>query len=98
MDDKLQRKLSRRSLLKGAASLAGMAIVVPLALTSREALAGQKASKAAMQYQDKPKAGKKCSTCMQFVPGKSASADGTCKVVAGSISPHGYCIAWSPKS
>lgn len=98
MKDPMNRKVSRRSLLKGAASLAGIAVAAPLALTSTSAEAGSKVSKAAMQYRDKPNGTKECSTCMQFIPGKTPSGHGTCKVVAGSISPHGYCIAWTPKS
>jgi secreted PhoX family phosphatase len=98
MKDPMNRKMSRRSLLKGAASLAGVAVAAPLVLTSIDANAAAKVSKAAMQYRDKPNGSKQCSTCLQFIPGKSASANGTCKVVAGSISPHGYCLAWAPKS
>jgi len=90
--------LSRRSMLKGAAAaLAGIA-VVPALLTSTQAEAGAKAPKSAMQYRDKPNGTKECSTCVQYIPGKSAKANGTCRVVAGSISPQGWCLAWGPKS
>jgi hypothetical protein len=34
---------------------------------------------------------------MQFIPGATPKANGTCKVVEGVISPHGYCIAFTPK-
>ncbi|MHB8454445.1 MAG: high-potential iron-sulfur protein [Acidiferrobacterales bacterium] len=95
MTDSLNKKVSRRSLLKGAALLAGV-VAVPALVASKEALAA-KASKASMQYRDKPNGTQECSTCMQFMPGKSAKANGTCKVVEGAISPHGYCIAWAPK-
>jgi secreted PhoX family phosphatase len=97
MTDRLKNKISRRSLLKGAATVAGMAVVVPAALTSRPAEAA-KAPKAAMQYRDTPNGKKECSNCLQFIPGKTPTAMGTCKVVAGDISPHGYCLAWAPKS
>ncbi|MDA8421589.1 MAG: twin-arginine translocation signal domain-containing protein [Pseudomonadota bacterium] len=96
MSDTFDKKVSRRSLLKGAALLAGVA-AVPGLMASKEALAG-KAPKAAMQYRDHPNGNKECKICMQFIPGKSPTANGTCNVVAGSISPHGYCIAWAPKS
>ncbi len=96
MTDSFNKKVSRRSLLKGAALLAGVA-AVPALLASKEALAA-KASKASMQYRDKPNGSKECAGCMQFIPGKSKAANGTCKVVAGPISPHGYCIAWAPKA
>ena len=51
-----------------------------------------------MQYQDHPKGDQDCSTCLQFIPGKSASAMGQCNVVAGPISPKGWCIAYAKKS
>jgi len=96
MADFKDKKLSRRSILKGAAALAGAAAGSAV-LATNQAFAA-KAPKAAMQYQDHPKAGNDCSKCMQFIPGSSATAMGTCKVVAGSISPHGYCLAFTPKS
>jgi len=78
---------SRRIMLKNIALLAA----APLAL--RPALAQGKASKQSMQYQDQPKNGQQCDTCMQFIPGAKAGANGTCKVVDGPISPKGWCIA-----
>ena len=50
-----------------------------------------------MQYQDHPKGNQQCSNCLQFIPGKSATAMGECKVVAGPISPKGWCIAYVKK-
>lgn len=54
-------------------------------------------NKAQFKYQDKPNGKQKCSGCALFVPGKTAKADGTCKVVKGAISPNGWCTAFSPK-
>ncbi|MEO6835812.1 MAG: high-potential iron-sulfur protein [Candidatus Tumulicola sp.] len=54
-----------------------------------------KSSQAAMQYQATPKDGKHCSGCNFFIPGDSATANGTCKIVDGTISPTGYCIAYN---
>ncbi|MEJ2686221.1 MAG: high-potential iron-sulfur protein [Gammaproteobacteria bacterium] len=59
--------------------------------------ASAKVPKTAMHYQDHPKGGQECSTCIQFVPGSSPKSMGTCKLVQGSISPHGYCVAYSRK-
>lgn len=84
---------SRRSFLKTATLLAGVA-AVPVSFLSREAFAA-KAAKASMQYQDTPKGDAYCATCMQFIPGKSAKAKGECKVVEGSINPHGWCSAYA---
>jgi hypothetical protein len=41
--------------------------------------------------------GKDCDDCSQYVVGKTAAAPPTCKIVEGAISPHGHCIAFSPK-
>lgn len=84
---------SRRHFLRQSAGLALSA--VPL-LWSSSSEAG-KVSKAAMAYRNSPHDGHSCSGCVYFQPGASASAAGTCSVVAGSISPHGYCIAFTPK-
>jgi hypothetical protein len=83
-------KLSRRSIMKGAALLAGGALIAGV-MASEEALA-QKAAKGSMQYQDKPNGDKQCSNCAQFIPNNS------CQIVEGTISPQGYCIAWQKKS
>lgn len=88
------KKFSRREVIK----LTALATTAPfLGLALGEAQAA-KASKKVMQYQDKPKGKQDCSNCLQFIPGKTAKANGTCKVVEGSISPHGWCLAYSPKA
>jgi hypothetical protein len=97
LDDNESTKISRRFILKSAAFLAGAA-VMPALVTSKAALASNKASKAAMQYQDHPKGTLECKNCIQFIPGKTAKAKGTCKVVEGDISPQGYCVAFAPKA
>jgi hypothetical protein len=56
------------------------------------ASAQQKVSKEAMKYQDKPNADQRCDGCMQFV------APSSCKVVDGTISPSGWCMAWAKKA
>lgn len=84
-------KLSRRSLLRRAAGLAGVSLtgaVIPIRLASAQ----QKVSKEAMKYQDKPNGDMRCDNCMQFV------APSSCKVVDGTISPSGYCLAWVKKA
>jgi hypothetical protein len=88
MSDKT--KVSRRHVLRSALVLGGAACTG--ALQSHVAEAQQKASKAAMKYQDKPNGDQKCSNCLQFEP------PGSCKVVEGTISPNGYCIAWVKKA
>jgi hypothetical protein len=60
-------------------------------------IAQAKGSKSQFKYQDKPNGKEKCSECSLFEPGKNTSEDGECKVVDGSISPSGWCTAFSPK-
>jgi hypothetical protein len=76
--------------MKAAALLAGTTVIAGV-MGTKEALA-QKASKASMQYQDKPNGDKQCSNCAQFIPTNS------CQIVEGTISPQGYCISWQKKS
>jgi len=83
-------KISRRSALKSAVALAGVACAG--LLSQRQAFAQGKVAKAAMKYQDHPNGDKQCSNCMQFIPPDS------CKVVEGKVSPNGYCIAWVKKA
>ena len=94
MNDYLDKLISRRTLLKGAAAVTGIALASTFA---GKALAA-KSTKASANYQDKPNGDKKCSNCNLFIPGKTPTADGTCSVVEGSISPQGYCTLYNRKS
>jgi hypothetical protein len=87
--------MSRRTFVKSAALVAGGAVLVGTNI--RPAAAQQKLAQAAVKYQNTPNGSMECSNCMQFIPGKTADATGSCKVVEGSINPHGYCIAWVAK-
>ena len=97
MDDDQHNQLSRRALFKsGIRAVAGIAIV---SLTVTKTLAAEtKLAKSLVQYEDVGKQkGADCDDCVQFIPGKTANALGTCKIVEGEISPHGHCIAFTPK-
>jgi hypothetical protein len=57
-----------------------------------------KLAKDAVKYTDHGAvAGKDCDDCSQYIAPASASASAFCKIVDGPISPHGHCIAFSPK-
>jgi hypothetical protein len=88
----------RRRFLK----LGGVALTLIPALTvPRTVLAARNASmRTALKYQDKPNGDKRCTTCMHFVPGKTAADLGGCKLMPGDteISPNGYCVAWAKKT
>ena len=79
----------RRKFLKFTALFAGASL---LSRAGAQQTAVQKASKETMKYQDKPGVnGQKCADCMHFQPPKS------CAIVAGDISPKGWCVAWVAK-
>ena len=81
---------SRREILrKGLGTLSLAALT--LCLIPPTAHGQQKVSKQMVQYQDSPKGGHQCSGCSNF------TAPNACKVVAGTISPHGWCAIWTPK-
>ncbi|HEU5481169.1 MAG TPA: high-potential iron-sulfur protein [Candidatus Tumulicola sp.] len=89
-----QKRFTRGEFVQSAVALPALAAL----LASTAAPAQAKGSQAQFKYQSKPNGSKKCSNCTFFIPGKSATANGTCKIVDGTISPNGYCIAYSPKS
>lgn len=90
MDKPVTRKEALASLIILPALAAGL-------MVANTATADAKGTKAAFKYQDKPNDGKACATCSLFIPGKSKTANGQCKAVAGSISPHGWCVAYNKK-
>ena len=94
IDTLLTHKCSRRALLKGTVVLAGSAV---LAAVSAPVLAQQMLDKSAVKYQDTPKDGKDCNSCIHFVPGATTGAAGACKVVAGDVAAAGYCLAYTKK-
>ena len=82
-------KLSRRSMLRSAALLAGGTLAAGV-IQVKPAHA-QKAGKDAVKYQDSPKDGQKCADCLYF------QAPGSCAVVDGAISPNGWCTLFNKK-
>lgn len=91
MESKINQ--SRRNMLK----LGGIAVVLmPVAAFA----AKNDAMRKAMKYKDTPEGDKKCSSCMHFVPGKTATDLGGCKIFAGDteVSPNAYCGGWAKKA
>jgi hypothetical protein len=83
---------SRRDVLAWTSGCLALALTAG-ALAPRPAGAQAQVDKATVQYQEKPnKDGHQCSGCSNFV------APGSCKVVKGTISPHGWCSIWTPKA
>ncbi len=89
-----QKPTSRRTVLIGAAALGGL----PLLAAAGVAHAAGTLPKANAKYQDHPNAGKHCAVCNYFLPGAKPTAVGQCKVVAGPISPNGWCTMFAPKA
>lgn len=82
--------LSRRSFLGGIVVLPALASSIAAARAD-----SSKASQASMHYQDTPNGTSHCATCKFFIPGSDAKSNGTCQIVDGSISPNGYCMAYT---
>lgn len=82
----------RRLLRRGALALAA----IPVLAWPRAACAAG-AAKSDFHYQEQPNGDQRCANCRAFLPAPSLSgqADGTCSVVAGPVSPHGWCMAYA---
>jgi hypothetical protein len=81
---------SRRVVLSAAAAATTL-------LFAPCALAGSIPQKS-VKYQTEPNNGHQCSGCKLFIPGATADATGTCKSVAGDITPNGWCVLFSAKT
>jgi hypothetical protein len=109
----MQRKISRRSLVKGG--LIAGALLPTLSLTSGNASAAalppldpndptakalgfvNDASKVDTKTYPMFKAGQKCGTCAQF-QGKPGDATAACTIFAGKSVPQGgWCQVWAQK-
>lgn len=88
-----QKKFSRRKIIK----MMVLGATIPFMTGFNKQGHAAKASKQAMQYRDSPNGKEKCSNCLQFIPGETPEANGTCKVVEGNISPNGWCTAYTPR-
>jgi len=92
MNDK---ESTRRRLLGQVAALP-VILALPLLARPSTARAGT-VSKDDFHYQDHPNEGKRCANCVQFIPVADRQQPGACKIVAGSISPNGWCMAFTPE-
>lgn len=94
MEEHRQPSLSRRAAARGLGAAIAWLAVAP---ASTRAQAG-KLAKDAVKYVDKGDVpGKDCDDCVQFVAPASAKAAATCRIVDGPISPHGHCVAFTPR-
>lgn len=86
--------MTRRAFVTGTIVLPALAGLILADTMPAQA----KGSQAQFKYQKTPKDGHKCSQCRFYIPGKPATANGTCQLVEGSISPNGWCTAFAAKS
>jgi hypothetical protein len=80
--------VSRRTILKGAAGLAGGAAAAFIVGGAR---GDAKLPKEQVSYQNSPKGDKRCADCVNF------EGDASCRVVEGPISPDGWCRLWNKR-
>ena len=101
------RKISRRTWLKGMTLFSAAAWLLPPMLASTAADA--KASKRSVHYRDYPKGMQMCHMCKFYIPGGGGRSGGmcmggsmgmmgtgACQVVEGKISPMGWCDLYVP--
>jgi hypothetical protein len=91
MKSKMESEFSRRSLFRGAVMVAGGSALIATGFGAASAQ-DDKVPQNAAQYQTTPKDKARCDNCVAFL------APSSCKVVAGTISPSGWCMMYSPKS
>ena len=85
-------ELSRRRVLRGAALVAGGGALIAGGLTGFSAVAASsKMSQKAAGYVGKPKGKQRCDNCVQW------AAPASCNIVAGPISPAGWCNLYVAK-
>jgi hypothetical protein len=81
-----KKSVTRRTVLIGAA-----AIATPLLVAGGAQAAGT-LPQSSVNYQTSPKGADSCSKCKNFV------APSSCKSVAGTINPNGWCKLFNPKA
>ena len=83
---------SRRTVIIGAAAIAAAPLLAPATASAGVV------TQANAKYQNQPKNGAHCSQCNYYIPGPKPDANGSCKQVAGSISPNGWCQFYAKKA
>lgn len=92
-EDESVKDLTRKEALSSLIILPALAGM----MLGTAAVAQAKGTKTQFKYQDHPNGKQACAGCSLFIAGKTATAAGTCKVVAGPISPKGWCVAYAAK-
>ncbi len=85
---------TRRAVLRSGLNASLAVVAVAAAAGGAAAQEQDKLAQAVVQYQPTPKSDAPaniCSKCVNFV------APNACKIVAGTIAPTGWCVAFAPK-
>jgi hypothetical protein len=77
---------SRRGVMKAGLMLATAGAAVAGTARAQD----QKIEQSLVQYQQTPKDGAECDKCVNWLPPNA------CKIVAGTINPKGWCVAYAP--
>jgi hypothetical protein len=77
---------SRRGVIKAGLMLATAGAAVAGTARAQD----QKIEQSLVQYQQTPKDGAECDKCVNWAPPNA------CKIVAGTINPKGWCVAYAP--
>jgi len=80
-------EFSRRQFFRYLAGTAVLLSAIPLMA---------KAPKEQVAYQDSPKNGQRCDTCIHYEP--SGGGSGTCKLVKGEVAAKGWCQLYAKKT
>ncbi|MEO5828958.1 MAG: high-potential iron-sulfur protein [Rhodanobacter sp.] len=91
---------SRRTLIRSGITIAAVGAVAATGLLKAGAARAQaaKASQSVAMYQATPHGADQCDNCIHFIPGKTPTDKGTCKVVEGDIAPKGWCVMYARKA
>ena len=82
----MAKRISRRTLIEGAAAIGGAVAGGWARPAAAEGTAEKdKISHAEAEYQQQPKGQQRCEICLQFRPPAS------CELVDGTITPRGWC-------
>ncbi len=86
------KSANRRTIILGAAIMASVPLLAPQAANAGVV------TQANAKYQATPKGPNHCGICTYFIAGPKPDANGTCKQVAGAISPNGWCQFYAKKA
>jgi High potential iron-sulfur protein len=95
---RLAKPIRRRAMLAGVAGAAGLLPVLGAQAQTASPPRYGNTRPTTVRYRGRPHKGHDCSNCRFFIPAADPMQPGHCQVVAGLVSPHGWCDVWGPRS